>query len=113
MTEINGTGVRNSELSGYRPFAGPIDRVRGGALVATETGPTTPFGLSNAEPRGRLFIGPQVEVYEAMVMGQHVREGDLDVNVCKTKHLTNMRSSNSDLAIRLTPPVQMSLDRLL
>jgi GTP-binding protein len=113
MTETKGTGVLNSEFSGYRPFAGAIERIRGGSLVATETGPTTPFGLSNSEPRGRLFVGPQVEVYEGMVVGQHVREGDLDVNVCKTKHLTNMRSSTADQAIRLTPPVQMSLDRSL
>jgi GTP-binding protein len=103
----------NSEFAGYRPFAGPIETKKGGSLVATETGPTTPFGLSNAEPRGRLFIGPQVDVYEGMVVGQHVREGDLDVNVCKTKHLTNMRSSTADQAIRLTPAIEMSLDRSL
>ncbi len=113
LTETRGTGILNSEFSGYRPVAGPIERARGGSLVATETGMTTPFGLSNAEPRGRLFMGPQVEVYEGMVVGSHSREGDLDVNVCKRKHLTNMRSSNADEAIRLTPPVLMSLDRSL
>jgi GTP-binding protein len=113
LTETRGTGIMNTEFAGYRPHAGTIQQARGGSLVATETGLTTPFGLHNSEPRGRLFIGPVVEVYEGMVVGQHVREGDLDVNVCKRKHLTNMRSSTADEAIRLTPPVQMSLDRAL
>ncbi len=113
LTETRGTGIMNSEFSGYRPFAGVIQSNRSGSLVATEAGSTTPFGLSNAEPRGKLFIGPGVDVYEGMVVGQHVREGDLDVNVCKRKHLTNMRSSTADEGIRLTPPIQMSLDRSL
>jgi GTP-binding protein len=113
MTETKGTGVVNTEFDGYRPFAGTIQVAKGGSLVATETGSTTPFGLHNAEPRGRLFIGPGVEVYEGMVVGQHVREGDLDVNVCKRKHLTNMRSSTAEEGIRLTPPIAMSLDRSL
>jgi len=82
-------------------------------LVATETGLTSAFGLHNAEARGRLFVGPQVDVYAGMVVGIHSREGDLEVNVCKRKHLTNMRSSTADEAIRLTTPVQMSLDRAL
>lgn len=113
LTETRGTGVMTSEFAGYRPYAGAMQQARGGSLVATETGSTTPFGLSNAEPRGRLFIGPVVDVYEGMVVGQHVRDGDLDVNVCKRKHLTNMRSSTADEGIRLTPPVEMSLDRAL
>jgi GTP-binding protein len=113
LTETRGSGVMNTEFAGYRPFAGGIQMRRGGSLVATEAGLTTMFGLSNSEPRGRLFIGPGVEVYEGMVVGQHVREGDLDVNVCKRKHLTNMRSSNADEGIRLTPHDNMSLDRAL
>ena len=113
LTETRGTAVMNTEFEGYRPFAGAMQTARGGSLVATETGPTTLFGLSNAEPRGKLFIGPQVDVYEGMVVGQHSRDGDLDVNVCKQKHLTNMRSSTSDQGIRLTPPIAMSLDRSL
>jgi len=113
LTESKGTAVMNTEFAGYRPHAGHLNTARGGSLVATEAGSTTPFGLSNAEPRGRLFVGPTVEVYEGMVVGQHVRDGDLDVNVCKKKHLTNMRSSNADEGIRLTPFVQMSLDRSL
>jgi GTP-binding protein len=73
----------------------------------------TPFGLHNAEPRGRLFIGPSVDVYAGMVVGEHCRDVDLEVNVCKRKHLTNMRSSNAEDAIRLVTPIQMSLDRSL
>ena len=113
MTETKGTAVMNSEFLGYRPHAGPIGRSRGGSLVATETGLTTAFGLHNSEARGRLFIPAGVEVYEGMVVGLHVREGDLNVNVCKRKHLTNMRSSNADEGIRLTPAIEMSLDRSL
>ncbi|MFN3652170.1 MAG: translational GTPase TypA [Armatimonadota bacterium] len=113
MTETKGTGIMNSEFVGYRPIAGTMQRLKPGSLVATELGSTTPFGLSNAEQRGKLFFGPGVDVYEGMVVGQHSREGDLDVNVCKRKHLTNMRSSTADEGIRLTPPVNMSLDRAL
>ena len=113
LTESRGTAVMNSEFDGYAPYAGPITTAKGGSLVATEAGPTTMFGLSNSETRGRLFIGAGVEVYEGMVVGQHVRDGDLDVNVCKKKHLTNMRSSTSDEGIRLTPHDELSLDRSL
>jgi GTP-binding protein len=113
LTESKGTAVMNSEFAGYRPFAGAMQGDRGGSLVATEMGATTPFGLHNSEPRGRLFVGPGIDVYEGMVVGQHVREGDLDVNVCKRKHLTNMRSSTAEEGIRLTPAISMSLDRSL
>jgi len=113
MTETKGTAVVNSLFAGYEPFAGAIQTIGRGSLVATDTGLATPFGLHNAEPRGRLFIGPTVEVYAGMVVGEHCRDGDLEVNVCKRKHLTNMRSSNAEEAIRLVPPIQMSLDRSL
>jgi GTP-binding protein len=113
LTETRGTAVMHTLNAGYRPYAGAIQRARGGSLVATDTGVATTFGLHNAEARGRLFIVPQTEVYAGMVVGLNAREGDLDVNVCKRKHLTNMRSSTADEAIRLTPPVQMSLDRAL
>jgi GTP-binding protein len=113
LTETKGTAVANSEFAGYRAWAGAIQSQRSGSLVATELGATTAFGLNNSEARGKLFLGPGVEVYEGMVVGMHVREGDLDVNVCKKKHLTNMRSSNADEGIRLTPPILMSLDRSL
>jgi GTP-binding protein len=113
MSETRGTAVMHSLFAGYQPHAGAIQTVRTGSLVATDTGTATAYGLNNAEPRGRLFIGPGTEVYAGMVVGQHVREGDLEVNVCKRKHLTNIRSSTAEEGIRLTPPVQMSLDRSL
>jgi GTP-binding protein len=113
LTETRGTAVMHTVNAGYRAFAGAIQQSRGGSLVATDAGVTTAFGLHNAEARGALFLVPQVEVYTGMVVGVHSREGDLGVNVCKRKHLTNMRSSTADEGIRLTPPVQMSLDRAL
>ncbi len=113
LTLTRGTGVLSTLFEGYGPWTGAIQRARQGSLVASETGTTTPFGLSNAEERGQLFVGPGVPVYEGMIVGKHQREGDLEVNVCKTKQLTNMRSSTSDMAIRLTPPTDMSLDKCL
>jgi GTP-binding protein len=113
LTLTRGTGVLHTLFDGYRPWAGEIGQTRQGSLIASDTGTTTPFGLSNAEERGELFIGPGVDVYEGMIVGKHQREGDLVVNVCKTKHLTNMRSSTSDVAVRLTKPIDMSLDRSL
>jgi GTP-binding protein len=113
MSDTKGTAVINTLFAGYRPFLGAIASVRRGSLVATDTGIATPYGLHNAEPRGRLFIGPNVDVYAGMVVGEHCREGDLEVNVCKRKHLTNIRNSNAEEGIRLTPPVAMSLDRSL
>ena len=82
-------------------------------MLATELGVTTPFGLSNAENRGILFVGPGVDVYEGMIVGRHQRESDLEVNVCKMKHLTNMRSSTADELVRLVPKRELSLDQAL
>ncbi|GAB4455425.1 MAG: translational GTPase TypA [Armatimonadaceae bacterium] len=113
MTITRGTGVMSSLLEGFRPWSGEIGRRSQGSLIASESGTTTTFGLSNAEERGELFIGAGVEVYEGMIVGRHQREGDLVVNVCKTKHLTNMRSSTADVAVRLTRPLDMSLDKSL
>jgi GTP-binding protein len=113
ITITRGTGVLNSLFGGYKPLSGDLVVERSGSLLATETGVTTPFGLSNAENRGVLFVGPGVEVYEGMIVGRHQREGDLEVNVCKMKHLTNMRASTSDVAVRLTTPTVMSLDRAI
>jgi GTP-binding protein len=113
MSLTKGTAVVNSLFAGYAPFVGEITGTRSGSLVATEAGTASAFGLHNAEERGALFIEPGVEVYEGMVVGRHCRDEDLDVNVCKRKHLTNMRSSTADEAIRLTTPLDMSLDRAL
>lgn len=113
LTETRGTGVINALFEGYLPHAGDISRSRHGSLLATETGSTTAFGLAGAEDRGTLFVHPGTEVYAGMIVGKHIRDTDLDVNVCKMKALTNMRSSNSDVAVRLTPATEMSLDRAI
>ena len=95
---------------GYEPLVGEITTRAYGSLIATETGVATAFGLYGAQERGQLFIGAGVEVYEGMIVGQHIRSRDLEVNVCRKKHLTNMRSSGADEALRLEPPRIMSLD---
>ena len=115
-TFISGTageGIMNTEYLGYRPWAGPIERVRNGALVASEPGTALSFGIANAQERGMLFISPGDEVYGGMVVGLHAKDTDLDVNVCKAKQLTNIRSSTSDIAVKLTPPSPPSLERSL
>jgi GTP-binding protein len=106
-------GVMHSLFHGYMPMTGAMASRSTGSLVSWETGVTSTFGLKNAEERGMLFYGAGVEVYEGMVVGEHQRPGDLSVNVCKKKHLTNMRQSNRDIDIRLTPPRQMSLDEAI
>jgi GTP-binding protein len=110
LTITRGTGVMHALFAGYEPLSGEINTREHGSLVAWEPGISTNYGLKNAEERGSLFISPGVEVYEGMVVGQHIRDTDLAVNVCKKKHLTNMRSSTGDIAVRLTPPRVMSLD---
>ncbi len=110
LTITRGTGIMHALFAGYEPLAGEINTREHGSLVAWEPGVTTNYGLKNAEDRGMLFVNPGVEVYEGMVVGQHIRDRDLTVNVCKKKHLTNMRSSTGDIAVRLTPPRVMSLD---
>jgi len=110
LTATSGMGQIHSIFYGYRPMAGPIPGRQFGSLVAWENGVTNPYGLDNAQLRGTLFIGPQVEVYEGMVVGEHIRPEDLAVNVAKTKHLTNVRRSFAEEGIRLTPPRNMSLD---
>jgi GTP-binding protein len=113
LTSTRGTGVLHSIFDAYKPFAGEIGNSIHGSLLATESGLTNPFGLANAEERGTLFLGPSVEVYEGMIVGKHLRDTDLEVNVCKMKQLSNMRSSNSDIGVRLTPFTEMSLDRAI
>ncbi len=110
LTVTRGTGVMHALFAGYFPYAGDISTREHGSLVAWESGLSTSYGLKNAEERGTLFIGPGIDVYEGMVVGQHIRDTDLVVNVCKKKHLTNVRSSTQDIAVRLTPPRVMSLD---
>lgn len=110
LTATRGTGIMHALFAGYHPLAGELATRTHGSLVAHEAGTATTFGLSNAEGRGELFIGPGTEVYEGMIVGENPREEDVVVNVAKKKHLTNMRSSNADLAIQLTPARNMSLD---
>jgi GTP-binding protein len=110
LTSTRGMGVMNTIFHGYDEMAGPMATRSSGSLVAWEAGSSTSFALKSAEERGVLFIGPGVEVYEGMVVGENARAGDIAVNVCKKKHLTNMRSSNKDIEVRLTPPRDMSLD---
>ncbi len=113
LTSTRGMGVMNTLFHGYHPLAGTISSRATSSIVAFEAGTTTNFGLKNAEERGTLFVGPGVEVYEGMVVGETLRPMDLLVNVCKKKHLTNMRQSNKDIEVRLSPPRQMSLDEAI
>ncbi len=110
LTATRGMGTIDTLFSGYGPMVGPINSRPRGSLIAWEAGVATTFGLKAAEERGSLFISPGAEVYEGVVIGIHQRPRDLDVNVCKTKHLTNMRNSIQDIEIRLTTPQEMSLD---
>ncbi len=113
MTATKGTGVVNSILEGYEPYKGDIQGRGRGALIAWEDGETITYGLYNAQERGTLFIGPNVKVYEGMIVGENARLEDVTVNVCKKKHATNTRASGSDDALRLTPPKLMSLEQCL
>jgi GTP-binding protein len=113
LTATRGMGIMHTLFNGYDEMAGPMSMRNTGSLVAWEAGPTTTFGLKNAEERGTLFLGAGVEVYEGMVVGEYTRPGDLTINVCKKKHLTNMRSSNKDIEIRLVTPRSMSLDEAI
>ncbi len=113
LTATRGMGIVNTIFDGYDSLAGLIFSRNKDSLVAFEQGTTTGFGLQNAEERGALFVGPGVEVYAGMVVGEHIRPGDLEVNVVKKKNLTNMRASNKDMDVRLTPYRQMSLDECI
>ncbi|HPC06211.1 MAG TPA: translational GTPase TypA [Anaerolineaceae bacterium] len=113
LTATRGMGIINTLFHGYLPLVKSITSRLTGSLVAWEPGVTTGYGLKNAEERGTLFYGPGVEVYEGMVIGEQPRLGDLVINVCKKKHLTNMRSSNKDIEVRLNTPRSMSLDEMI
>jgi GTP-binding protein len=113
LTATRGVGVMHTLFHGYLPVVGSISGRSQGSLVSWETGVTTTYGLKKAEDRGILFFDPGMEVYEGMVVGEHKRPGDLAINVCKKKHLTNMRAARGDMEIRLTPPRHMSLDEAI
>jgi GTP-binding protein len=113
LTETRGTIVMNSIFDGYTPYQGEIPQRPTGALIADRTGTTTAYALEGLEDRGVLFVPPGVEVYEGMVIGEHSRDNDLDVNVVREKKLTNMRASSSDESVRLTPPRAMNLEQAI
>ena len=113
LTRTRGEASMATSLIGFEPWCGEIPLSRAGALVATETGIALSFGIAGAQERGATFVEPGDEVYEGMIVGQHPRQGDLGVNVCRAKKLSNMRSSNQDIMVRLTPAVVLSLEQAL
>ena len=113
MTDTKGNGTMSHIFDGYEPYKGEIQARTRGTIVAFERGKSITYGLYNAQDKGDLFIGPGVEVYEGMIVGLNSRSEDLAINVCKEKHLTNTRASGSDEALRLVPPIQMSLEKAI
>ena len=113
MTDTKGNGILNTSFDGYAPYKGDIQYRKQGSLIAFETGESVTYGLFSAQERGTLFIGPGEKVYSGMVIGQNGKAEDIELNVCKTKHLTNTRSSSADEALRLTPPRILSLEEAL
>ncbi|SKC08672.1 GTP-binding protein [Lachnospiraceae bacterium] len=113
MTDTKGNGIINTIFCGYEPFRGEISYRKTGSLIAFESGEAVTYGLFNAQERGSLFIGAGTKVYSGMVIGSNPRSEDIEVNVCKTKHLSNTRTSSSDEALRLVPPVVLSLEQAL
>ena len=113
MTDTKGNGILNTSFDGYAPFKGELSYRKTGSLIAFEAGESITYGLFNAQERGTLFIGPGVKVYSGMIVGQSPKAEDIEINVCKTKKLTNTRSSSADEALKLVPPKIMSLEQCL
>jgi GTP-binding protein len=113
LTDTRGTGVLNRIFHAWAPHKGPIQGRRVGVLISMENGVSVAYALWNLEDRGRLFIGAQEQVYVGMIIGEHSRDNDLEVNPLKGKKLTNIRAAGSDEAVRLTPPVRMSLEEAI
>ena len=113
LTDTRGTGIMNSYLSGYEPYRGDFPMRFSGSLVADRQGEAVPYALFNLEPRGVLIVAPGDPVYEGMIIGEHNREDDLNVNPCKTKKLTNIRAAGKDDAVVLSPIVPMTLERAI
>lgn len=111
LTDTKGTVIMYSLPHGYQPASSTLPRTRNDVLIAFEAGTTTPYALENAESRGELFVGPGVEVYAGMIVGLNNRMDDMEINVCKAKHLTNMRSKSSDGTVQLTPHTELSLEQ--
>ena len=113
LTDTKGTGILNHSFFDYEPYKGEIPTRSRGVLIATEPGVTVAYALNNIQDRGTLFLDPGIPVYEGMIVGEHNRENDLVVNVCKTKKLTNMRAAGSDDAVKLAPPRKFTLEQAL
>ena len=113
MTDTKGTGIMNTQFDGYAPYCGDIQFRSTGSLIAFEAGESVTYGLFQAQDRGALFIGPGEKVYSGMIIGQSAKAEDIELNVCKRKHLTNTRSSSADEALTLTPKKEMSLEQCL
>ena len=113
LTDTKGNGILNTIFDGYSEYKGDLSYRQTGSLIAYEAGEAITYGLFNAQERGALFIGPGTKVYGGMVVGQSPKSEDIEINVCKTKKLTNTRSSSADEALKLTPPRIMSLEQCL
>ncbi|MBI5494016.1 MAG: translational GTPase TypA [Deltaproteobacteria bacterium] len=113
LTLTRGLGIMNTLFDSWQPYQGEIPGRPSGAIVADRVGPTTPYAIFHLQPRGILFVGPQTEVYEGMMVGEHNRDNDIDVNICREKKLTNIRAAGRDENIILTPPRMMSLEQYL
>ena len=113
LTDTRGTGVMNRVFSGWAPYKGTIEGRRAGVLISIEDGETVAYALWNLEERGKMFVGPQTKVYKGMVIGEHARDNDLEVNPLKGKKLTNVRASGTDEAVRLTPHIKFSLEQAI
>jgi GTP-binding protein len=113
LTNTKGTIVMNTLVTGYQPQGAALQQIRNGVLISFETGTSTPYSLQNAEARGSVFVGPAEKVYAGQIVGLNNRQEDMEMNICKAKHLTNMRSSSSDGVVQLTPPVVFSLEQCL
>ena len=113
LTDSRGTGIMNRVFYGWAPYKRPIPARRAGVLISMEDGEAVAYALWNLEERGRMFVGPQAKVYQGMIIGEHSRENDLEVNPLKGKKLTNVRASGSDDAVRLTPHINFSLEEAI
>ena len=113
LTDTRGEGVMNTILDGYQPFKGEIPSRQLGSLIAFETGEAVTYGIFNAQERGIMFVRPGMQVYKGMIVGENARAGDIEVNLCKKKHMTNSRSAGADDALRLIPPREMTLEQAL
>ena len=113
LTQTRGTGVLNRVFHDYAPYSGDIPGRRNGALIASETGTAVAYAIFNLQDRGVMFIDPQTPVYQGMIVGEHSRDNDLEINVLKGKKLTNVRASGADEAVTLTPPRRMSLEDMM